>query len=113
MKKNQTKYKIKKDRYYKSRGGTSQILQIDCSGCGSNIAYYQKDGPGSLLRMYLDRIHDCASTRDLSGVRQKSELPSIKCPVCDKLIGIPMVYEPEQRLAFRIVDGSIKKTKLK
>lgn len=109
----QKTYKIKKDKYLRARGGTSKILKIDCSQCGANIAFYQKDGPGSLLRMYLDRIHDCENTRSLDNVSTESQLPNINCPACGSLIATPMIYEPEQRLAFRVRKGSIKKTIVK
>ena len=108
----ETKYKIEKDKYFRSRGSKAKILQIDCSKCGNNIAFYQKDGPGNLLRMYLDRIHACESVDGLTGITNVAQLPTIKCSECGNVIAIPMLYEPEKRFAFRVVKGSVKKTKV-
>ena len=105
-------YKLKKDRYVRPRGGNSHFLDIYCSKCNHHLALYQKDGHGSLLRMYIDRIF---APKDLHELQLKgggkSNLPSFKCPNCQALIGTPMVYEPENRLAFRLVPGSFIKKK--
>ncbi len=71
---------------------------------------YQKDGPGPLLRCYLDRIHH-------QNIVKKSEEPFIKnipkllCPSCHVTIGMPMVYEKENRFAYLMRQGffAIKK----
>lgn len=107
---NHKKHDPKKDRYSKARGGNSRFLDIICSTCNSHVALYQKDGPGALLRMYLDRIFEpsaLASLQHQSG--GKKDLPNLQCPKCRTLIGTPMVYELESRLAFRLVRGSFAK----
>ena len=104
------KYKLKRDRYAKARGGSSRFLDIGCSACGGHIVLYQKDGPGDLLRMYLDRIfapYELASLQHARGV--KKDLPVLRCKQCQAIIGMPMVYKPEKRLAFRMVPGSFTK----
>ena len=91
---------LKKDKYKKARGGYSRLLQISCQKCGSLICLYQKDGPGNLRRMYVDRI-----------IEPKASI-SKKDLTCSNghLIGVKMVYEKEKRLAFRLfVDSVIKK----
>lgn len=104
------KYKVKKDRYAKTRGGNSHFLDIFCSTCNSHIALYQKDGSGALLRMYLDRIFAPAALATLQDQSDgKKDVPNLQCPKCRALIGIPMVYELESRLAFRLVRGSFAK----
>lgn len=104
------KYDFKKDKYSKVRGGNSRFLDIFCSACNSHVALYQKDGPGALLRTYLDRIF---APTELSDLQYKNEakkgLPNLQCTKCQALIGVPMVYEPENRLAFRMVHGSFAK----
>ncbi len=91
---------FKKDKYKKVRGGYSRLLQISCQKCSKQICKYQKDGPGNLRRMYIDRILEN------------------KVPIIDKnlncseghLIGIKIIYEKENRPAFRLfVDSVIKK----
>lgn len=95
--------KIKKDRYRKSRGGSSQVFQLSCSKCGSGLLKYQKDGVGSLIRLYIDRIVE-DSFRQID--------TNLTCPTCGNLIGIPMVYKAEDRKAYRLVRGSFSKSKL-
>ena len=36
---------------------TLRLLDISCAKCDTHLFYYQKDGPGMLKRMYLDRIY--------------------------------------------------------
>ncbi|MDD5639291.1 MAG: hypothetical protein PHR47_00595 [Candidatus Pacebacteria bacterium] len=101
---------FKKDRYVKARGGSSSFIDVYCANCGQHIALYQKDGQGSLLRMYLDRIFEPKDLFDLQYNKGK-ELPNLKCSKCGSLIGTPMVYERENRLAFRLFRGSFTKKK--
>jgi hypothetical protein len=109
---NSISHKLKKDRYAKRRGGNSQFLDIYCSKCNQYVALYQKDGPGSLLRMYLDRIFEPNELHELQFKSlNKKDVPALRCPKCDLLIGMPMVYELEERLAFRLFQGSFVKKK--
>jgi ribosomal protein S27E len=108
---NMIKHKFKKDRYVKARGGSSEFMNIYCSNCESHVALYQKDGQGSLIRMYLDRIFEPANLAGLQDSSQKSSLPSLKCPSCNNLLATPMVYKSENRLALRIIRGAIYKKK--
>lgn len=104
------KHRFKKDRYSKARSGSSRFLDIFCCACSSHIALYQKDGHGALLRMYLDRIFAPPAPAALQHQGGgKKDIPNLQCPKCRALIGTPMVYELENRLAFRIVHGSFTK----
>ena len=47
---------IKNDKFKKVRGGYTRLLDISCACRQTHICVYQKDGPGILKRMYLDRI---------------------------------------------------------
>lgn len=98
------RYKIQKDRYYKSRGSNTKLYQIKCSSCMSKIAKYQKDGPGILKRLYLDRIFD---------INTKSENSDLYCDNCDTLIRIHYIYKPEKRPAYRLFVGAISKSIIK
>ena len=55
--------KFKSDKFKKARGGYSRLFDIRCEKCGNHICYYQKDGPGILKRMYLDRVKTVSLTR--------------------------------------------------
>ncbi|MDR2098836.1 MAG: hypothetical protein LBO78_02315 [Rickettsiales bacterium] len=73
---------------------------------------YQKDGPGSLLRMYKDRITAPEElAKEQERFASKEDMPGVFCPHCNALLGVPMVYEPEKRLAYRVIPGTIRKLK--
>ncbi len=107
-----TQHILKKDGYANARGGNSHFLDLYCSRCGQHLVLYQKDGRGSLIRLYLDRIFD---PKELSKLQFKNtgkkDMPNLKCLKCGLLIGMPMVYEIERRLAFRLIRGSFAKKK--
>ncbi len=102
------KVKFKNDRYKKDRGGYSRLLDISCAKCGKHLCFYQKDGPGILKRMYLDRIYQSTQFSNLENMPLKN-VPQLLCPNCNKLIGIPYVYKKEKRLAFRLFVGAVSK----
>ena len=97
------KVKFINDKYKKTRGGYSRLLKISCQECGSIVCLYQKDGPGSLRRMYIDRIIE------------KKVLISGKNLNCPKghLLGIKTIYKKENRPAFRMFVDSVVKTQTK
>ncbi len=102
------KYDIKRDKYKSARGGYSRIVNIHCRKCENVVAIYQKDGPGNLRRMYLDRIFEPTELKDL----QYKELNDIKpfvCSKCGELLGIPYVYEKEKRKAYKLFQDSVIK----
>ena len=92
------KFKVKNDKYKKSRGGYSRILEIKCAKCGTHICFYQKDGSGIIKRLYLDRIFD-----------KETKEKELKCPNCNRLLGTKYVWEKENRLAYKMFVGSISK----
>ena len=69
---------------------------------------YQKDGTGSLKRTYLDRICNSQEFEKLQYF-SFAELPQLVCSACGERIGVPMVYKKENRLAFRLKEGMVKK----
>lgn len=93
------KFVFKNDRYKKTRGGYSRLLNISCEKCGSHICFYQKDGPGNLRRMYIDRILDSAVP--MNG----------KSLICRKghLLGVRIMYDKEKRTAFRLFVDAVTK----
>lgn len=105
---------FKKDKYRQVRGGYSRFLEISCHHCGKMILTYQKDGPGELKRMYLDRIvaPDTLAKLQILPLRDVTELV---CPKCKYILAIPYIYSKEKRNAFRLFVGAVDKkvTKLK
>ncbi len=92
---------FKNDSFRKARGGRSRILSIWCEKCDAKVCTYQKDGPGPLRRLYIDRIINPAVS-----INKKE----FSCPK-KHLLGMKMIYEKERRPAFRLfVDAIAKKT---
>lgn len=91
-------YKVKKDAYQRARGGNSRILDVTCEGCLAHIAYYQKDGPGILKRMYSDRFIDIGPTGE-----------TLVCKNCKRILGIKINYVKESRPAYRLFVGAVNK----
>lgn len=106
------KYKLKKDRFKSTRGGYSRIINVLCRKCNNSIAIYQKDGPGNLRRMYLDRIYEPENLANLQAKDIKN-IDALKCQQCNELIGIPYIYEKENRKAFKLFQDSVIKKIIK
>ena len=108
------KVSFKKDGYSKARGSYSRMINVYCRKCNCLIATYQKDGPGNLRRMYLDRIY---SPKELVNLQEKTinSISLLKCKKCGEILGTPYLYEKENRKAFKLYqDAVIKKvTRLK
>ena len=105
-----TRYSFKRDQYARARGA-SQFLNLSCAACGGFVLLYQKDGPGALLRLYLDRIFAPSPFNGWQQIVELASVPNLNCPHCGALIGSPMVYQPESRLAIRLVRGTFSKTR--
>ncbi len=99
---------FKSDKYRKARGGYSRFLNIICEQCDQRILIYQKDGPGILKRLYLDRIIAPDNLVNLQKV-QINKVPNLECQKCKTVLGIPFMYKKERRDAFRLFAGAITK----
>ena len=90
-------FELKRDKYSDKRGGNSKVLMIRCKQDNFELALYQKDGPGPLKRLYLDRVIE----------------PSLKaghelvCKKCKQQVAVPYIYADEKRQALMIEAGSI------
>lgn len=93
---------FKKDAFRKSRGGRSTLLQLACSHCEKPLCVYQKDGPGVLKRLYLDRMHPAHHPKK-----------TLECTKCKTVLGIYITYKKENRPAYRLFVGAITKTSKK
>ncbi len=94
-----------KDQYNKNRGGYSRILNIVCDNCNSQLFNYQKDGPGPLKRIYIDRI------RDKKVVWKKNA--KLTCKNCRRWLGIAGIYERENRKCFILFQDEVRKKVVK
>ena len=100
--------KFKSDKYRKSRGGYSRFLNVLCEHCSAKILTYQKDGPGPLKRLYLDRIfapENFANFQKLS----INKIPNLTCSKCKSVLAVPYIYKKEQRKAYRLFVGAVTK----
>ena len=88
---------MKNDEFKSNRGGWSRILDISC-GYGHHACYYQKDGPGPLKRLYVDRM-----------IELKPKGKTLMCPECSHDLGIKINYVKENRPAYRLFQCSVKK----
>lgn len=61
---------------------------------------YQKDGKGGLLRCYADRIVWPTTLTE-------NQTNPIACSACNLQLANPMIYEPEKRLAYRLIPGKV------
>jgi hypothetical protein len=86
--------KFQSDKFRKSRGGHSRWLLISCTKCKARLFLYQKDGPGVLKRLYLDRIIGQAKT---------------SCDKCKIVVGVRTLHRKENRPVIRLFVGAIEK----
>ena len=106
---------VKRDRYFRARGGTAAILEIRCSNCQNRVLTYQKDGKGALIRCYLNRIVTPPELEGLQhdpNVSEAGDMPNLTCPQCNLLIGTPMRHI-DGRLAFRLRRGAFAKNQIR
>lgn len=104
----QKQYRPRQDKFTEARGGWSTLLSIFCARCKTEVLLYQKDGPGELKRMYLDKIiAPDALAEKVAACSAISDMAKLSCPNCKNLMGIPMVYEKENRLAYQVAPGGI------
>jgi len=99
---------LKSDKYRKVRGGYSRLLTIYCKRCGTEILTYQKDGPGILERLYLDRIVAPKRLTHLDNM-PISKITDLKCTNCKSWLATPYLYEKEKRNAYKLFVGAVIK----
>lgn len=89
-------YEIRQDEFQVARGGSSRILDITCEHCSSHVCFYQKDGPGSLRRMYVDRMIDLSPDREVLVYEN-----------CHRELGLKIMWHKENRPAYRLFVESV------
>lgn len=101
-------HRFKRDVFKADRGGRSVFLDVSCDRCGTHVVLYQKDGPGPLKRLYLDRMFAPPAMAALQSVTSVKKLSPLCCSDCDELLAMPMMYEKESRLAYRLFQSVVK-----
>lgn len=85
------------------------MLDIFCSQCGAYVMTYQKDGIGHLKRTYIDRIVQPDILVALKAAVTTKLLSNLSCSNCNMVIGTPMVYAKETRLAYMLNPSAFTK----
>src|SRR5680860_691673 len=106
------KIDFKKDIYREKRGGYSRFLEVSCHHCDKKTLIYQKDGPGELKRMYLDRIVSPENIMKLQKFPIK-KVPNLVCSKCKYTLAMPYVFPKEKRNAYRLFVGAVNKKVIK
>lgn len=101
-------FEFKKDKYKNARGTHLRLVNLHCRVCGNLFAIYQKDGPGNLRRLYMDRIF---YPKKLTNLQDKplNKIPTLKCSKCKEVIATPYIYSKENRKAFKVYQNMIVK----
>lgn len=81
------------------------MLDLTCAHCKTHVMLYQKDGPGPLIRCYLDRIHEPKELINLHEVKDPPQ--ELKCPSCYATLGKIGIYTKENRPVFVLEENSI------
>lgn len=82
--------------HYRKPKGSRRII-VACAYCKTDIALYDKVGPGGLLRMYTDRIVQAAVDLSKRG---------LFCPQCREQIGAKTTLKRKKTEAFRLLRGA-------
>jgi hypothetical protein len=102
---------MKKDKYFRERGGKAKIINVSCTSCGKLIFVYQKDGPGWLKRCYLNRIiepQEYAKMQKDKRIKEPYDFGNLVC-TCGNVLGSPIKHK-DGRLAFHLIRGKFKRT---
>ncbi len=73
----------------------SHILFVACGYCKTDIAEYQKQGRGNLLKMHIDRVK--RSSIDLSKPKK-----ALFCPNCGEQLGTKIRLKREKKDVYRM-----------
>ena len=103
---------LRRDRFYRARGGTARLLRIACGYCGSYLCIYQKDGNGKLRRLYWDRLSKATFVVAHTAGASQSDMRPAVCGACGHTVGAPVAYAPENRLAWRLLPGAVRRSRI-
>mgnify|MGYP001561531786 CR=1 FL=1 len=84
------------------------MLDLSCRVCGTYVLTYQKDGPGNLRRLYLDRIFLPQHLTHLEDKPLKT-IKVLRYNHCKEDIGTPYIYKKESRKAFKLYQDALTK----
>jgi len=88
---------------------SSRSFNIFCSQCNEFILRYQKQGSGSLIRIYIKNILEPEQFKKFKNLKLKSEIPRLDCPRCLQRVGINIIHKSGGFPAYRMIKGSFFK----
>ena len=91
----------------------TRLFKLFCAICNAYILIYRKEGSGGLLRIYLDKILEPKQNSDMKVIIDKDTFPSLLCPKCSHLIGIPILHGTKKRPAFRLIKSAFRRKEKK
>jgi hypothetical protein len=98
---------LRQDAYRAERGGAASLVLVSCNRCRCELFLYQKDGPGPLLRCYLNRIGAAAHTVIVAvDAGSIEEIADLTCPGCAATVGTPSRYR-DGRLAHELLPDAV------
>ncbi len=88
----------------------SRFLAIHCSKCDTFIAKYRKEGSGSLIRMYLERISapEESPTEFKNSLKEKSA--RLSCYGCSQTLG--KLNPKSSPASYNLIKGAYRKKKI-
>jgi hypothetical protein len=105
----------KRDSFLANRRGVFRFYTITCRCCATTLCLYQKDGFGSLRRLYLDRVMMDRSAQELSPnliqefAQEFAIDKKLVCRHCGLMLGLGYVYQRENRPAIALFQDAIVK----
>ena len=69
-------------------------IEIHCKGCGQHLYTYRKEGPGHLVKCFVD------------GITADSTTGNLQCPSCQTLFARLASYH--NRPAHKIIQGKVE-----
>ena len=89
------------DEFSQNRGGTSVMYTLACEKCDAVLGDYQKDGPGPLKRLYVDRLQSAVAPA-------YTPMHVWACHACHRPLAIAMVYAKETRPCWTLFAHTVR-----
>ena len=87
----------------------SRFLAVHCTNCDAFISKYRKEGSGSLIRMYLDRMNAPEECPNEFKQALKDKVTRLSCYQCKQSLG--KLNQNSSPASYKLIKGSYKKKK--
>jgi hypothetical protein len=89
----------------------SRFLAIHCAKCDTFIAKYRKEGSGSLIRMYLERMTTPDDSPNEFKKTLKEKVVRLSCYKCGQILG--KLNPNSSPASYNLIKGAYRKKKLR